>query len=84
MEDIEKIIKKTNEKNESKVNWTKAWATKYPVLGKYQNEVNTDFYKTRLRELLDSLKKEYNYSELDSMLVLKDILYHEWKQDMNK
>ena len=29
--------------------------------------------------MLDSLTYEYGYNELDSMLVLKDILYHEWK-----
>lgn len=29
--------------------------------------------------MLEDLKKEYKYNELDAMLVLKDILYHEWK-----
>lgn len=79
MEDIEKIIKQTNEENESKVNWTNAWSKKYPILKKYQEEVNVQLYKSKLREMLNSLKEEYGYSELDSMLVLKDILYHEWK-----
>ena len=32
-----------------------------------------------MREMLDNLKNQYHYNNLDSMLVLKDILYHEWK-----
>ena len=38
-----------------------------------------------IRNLLESLTKEYQYTELDAMLVLKDILYQEWKsQKKNK
>lgn len=29
--------------------------------------------------MLINLQKEYDFNTLDSMLVLKDILYHEWK-----
>ena len=29
--------------------------------------------------MLEDLKITYEYNELDAMLVLKDILYHEWK-----
>lgn len=29
--------------------------------------------------MLDELKAEYGYSELDAMLALKDILYQVWK-----
>ena len=31
--------------------------------------------------MLDSLMLNYNFNKLDSMLVLKDILYHEWKDN---
>lgn len=31
--------------------------------------------------MLSSLSKEYGFNDLDSMLVLKDILYHEWKDN---
>ena len=36
-------------------------------------------YAFQMREMLDNLKNQYHYNKLDSMLVLKDILYHEWK-----
>ena len=32
MRDIENIIKDTNEDNQNKVNWTKAWSSKYPCV----------------------------------------------------
>lgn len=80
MKDIEEIIKNTNEENQSKIDWTKAWGKKYPVLGTYQNKVDIDKYSKKIRELLDNLKEEYNYNELDAMLVLKDILAHEYRK----
>ncbi len=79
--EIEKIIKKTTEKNQDKVNWTKAWSTKYPILKTYQKEVDIPKYSTQLRKLLEDLKLTYNYSEVDAILVLKDILYHEMKKE---
>ena len=79
MRDIENIIKDTNEDNQNKVNWTKAWSSKYPVLATYQEEVAVEKYAKEIRKILGDLQKTYNYNELDAMLVLKDILYHEWK-----
>ncbi len=79
MRDIENIIKDTNDDNQNKVNWTKAWSSKYPVLATYQEEVDVEKYAKEIRKILGDLQKTYNYNELDAMLVLKDILYHEWK-----
>lgn len=61
-----------------KVNWTKVWSGKYPILKKYQKEVNIEKYAKEIRKMFNSIQKEYGYSELDSMLVLKDILAHEY------
>ena len=76
---IEETIRNTNEENESKIDWTNAWSKKYPVLATYQQKVNVSKYSSIIRQMLDSLANDYGYSELDSMIVLKDILYHEWK-----
>lgn len=78
MKKIEEIIKETNEENQSKINWTKAWGSKYPILKTYQKEVDINKYSKELRKLLAQLQDEHNYSELDAMLVLKDILAHEY------
>lgn len=79
LQEIEEIIKNTDEEKEEIINWTNAWGKKYPILIKYQSEVNIDEYKKEIRKMLNNLQSEYNYNNLDSMLVLKDILYHEWK-----
>ena len=78
MDKIEKIIKNTNEDNQEKVNWTKAWSTKYPILKKYQKEVDINKYAKEIIKMFNSLQKDYGYNELDAMLVLKDILAHEY------
>lgn len=79
LKEIEHIIKNTDEKKEAKVDWTNAWSKKYPVLATYQQVVNIDGYASVIRKMLEQLKMDYRYNDLDSMLVLKDILYHEWK-----
>lgn len=79
MKPIEEVIRGTNEKNQDKVNWTKAWSGNYPILKTYQKEVNIDVYAKPLQEMLQQLENEYHYSKQDAMLVLKDILYHVWK-----
>ena len=84
MEDIEKVIKQANAENQEKINWTKAWNKKYPVLATYTNKVDVEKYSKEIRNLLESLQQEYQYTELDAMLVLKDILYQEWKNQKKK
>lgn len=78
MKNIEEILKNTTEENQKEVNWTKVWSTKYPVLKTYQKEVDIPKYSKEIRRMIDELKRIYNYSELDAMLVLKDILAHEY------
>ena len=57
-----------------------AWAKRYPILARYQGEVNVPLHARRIRQMLDELKAEHGCSELDAMLALKDILYQVWKQ----
>lgn len=81
LQEIEQAIKKTKEETESKVDWTNAWGKRYPILLTYRQVVNIDDYVLGLREMLHRLQREYHYNYLDSMLILKDILYHEWKDN---
>lgn len=80
MKEIEEAIEKSSVEKDEKVDWTKAWGKKYPILLKYQKEVNIPNYGVRLGAMLDELKAEYGYSEPDALLVLKDILAQEWKK----
>ena len=79
LQEIEEIIEKNDEKLNEKVNWTNAWGKKYPILLKYQTEVNTSNYAFRITKMFDEIKNEYGYSKQDTMLVLKDILYQSYK-----
>ncbi len=78
--EIQEIIDRTDEKIEEKIDWRAAWGKKYPILIRYQNEVNVPNYARRINLMLDELKQEYHYNEQDIVLVLKDILYQTWKK----
>lgn len=80
IKEIQEVIDRTSEKTEEKIDWTNAWGKKYPILLKYQEEVNIPNYAYRINRMLDELKQQYQFNELDAMLVLKDILYHTWKE----
>lgn len=84
MNKIEKIIQNVNENNQDKVDWTKAWSIKYPILKTYQKEVDIPRYATKIRNMFNELQKNYGYNELDAMLVLKDILAHEYLDNNKK
>lgn len=79
VEEIEQMIGNTSEETSKKIDWTKLWAEKYPVLTAYQQEVDTGAYADALQGLLAKLEREQGYSSLDAMLVLKDILAHTWE-----
>ncbi len=78
--EIQQAIERTSEEVEEKIDWTSAWGKKYPILLSYQKEVNTPNYEVRLGAMIDELKAEYGYSEMDAFLVLKDILAKVWKE----
>lgn len=77
--EIEEVIDKTTEKTQEKVDWTRLWGKKYPVLLTYSQVVETEDYAAKLQELLARLKRDYGYGDLDAFLVLKDILAQLWK-----
>ena len=80
VKEFEQIIQRPSEEIEK--NWLdKYFGKKYPILMKYQKEVNFPNYTVRLRLMLDKLKKEYWYTDLESFLVLKDILAKLWKSE---
>ena len=81
---IEQIIRETTDENQSKTDWTKAWSTKYPILKTYQAEVDIPHYTRQIRAMLIELQATYGYSEQDAMLVLKDILAHEYMDNRKK
>ena len=79
VQEIQEVIDRTREEVSDKIDWTKAWSKKYPVLTQYQTQVDAAPYVAELERLLENLKKDYGYNELDAFLVLKDILARVWK-----
>ena len=84
LNEIQEIIEKSDEALNEKIDWTSAWGKKYPILIRYQQEVNIPNYARRLNIMFDELKEEYHYNEQDAMLILKDILYQTWKKRKTK
>ena len=80
VKEIQEAIDRTSEDVTNKIDWTKAWSKKYPILVQYQKEVEVEHYASQLDGLLHDLEKKYGYDELNSFLVLKDILAVVWKR----
>lgn len=80
VQEIEQMIERTSEELQEKIDWNQMWGKKYPILVKYQTEVNIPYYAAKLELLLRQLREEYHYNELDAMLVLKDILAQVWNR----
>ena len=80
VKEIERVIENTSEETQKKIDWTKAWSKKYPVLGVYRQTVDVEKYGRELQKLLGQLKIEYGYNDLDALLVLKDILGRVWNR----
>lgn len=76
--ELEQVVKNTSEEISRKVDWSKLWAEKYPVLSSYKQEVRITEYVLPLKEMLEKLSVDYGYNDLDSFLVLKDILAGLW------
>ena len=78
--EVEQAIERTTPALEEKIDWTKAWGKKYPILLTYRQDVtDVDVYAEKLSEMIEELRRTYGYNELDAMLVLKDILAAVWK-----
>ncbi len=78
VKEIQDVIQRTSEETQQKIDWTKMWADKYPVLATYQQTVQTENYTETLRALLARLRQDYGYNRQDAFLVLKDILAQIW------
>lgn len=80
VQEIQQVIERTSSALEEKIDWTKAWGRKYPVLLTCRQDVDVENYAVQLDALIQELRREYGYGELDAFLVLKDILATVWKR----
>ncbi|WP_312643842.1 helix-turn-helix transcriptional regulator [Hydrogenoanaerobacterium sp.] len=61
------------------IDWTSAWSKKYPILASYQGIKGIDTYREQVSQLYDDFKKEFDLNDVDTVLIVKDILYQKYK-----
>lgn len=79
---VHDAIAHTAENLVDRIDWTHAWAGKYPILASYPDQMapsDISRYAGELASLIQELEEAYGWSRQDAMLVLKDILYRVWK-----
>lgn len=65
------------------IDWTSAWSKKYPILAS-QGMQGINSYSEKISNLYDEFKKEFDFNDQDTALVLKDILYQKYKMSKKK
>jgi len=66
------------------IDWSSAWSKKYPILASYQSIEGINTYCEKISELYDTFKNEFNFNDVDTVLILKDILYQKYKMEKKK
>lgn len=66
------------------IDWTSAWSKKYPILATYTGIYGIDNYQKKINELFDAFKEEMKFNDVDTVLILKDILYQKYKSERKK
>ena len=63
--DIQDVIDRTSQAVSEKIDWTKAWSKKYPVLARYQSEADIPDYAAGLwKRLIDMKIKKSSLTEM--------------------
>ena len=78
----QQMIESVSDEAQARIDWSKVWSKKNPVLATYHQTVRIDDYAPALREMLTQLRVDYGYNNTDAILVLKDILARVWKGQM--
>ena len=50
MQEIQDVIDRISDEVTEKIDWTKAWSKKYPILASYQKEVDISYYEMCIRD----------------------------------
>jgi len=68
----------------NEIDWTNAWSEKYTILAKYHEDHKAKLYIKRIFEMYDEMKKEMDLTEIDTFLVMKDMVYQRYKRFTKK
>ena len=83
-EEIEQIIENSNKEKQNNIDWSSAWSKKYPILATYLSLDGIEKYSAQIENICKKVKAEFDFSELDTFLVVKDIVYRIYKKQNEK
>ena len=63
VKEIQQIIERTSEEVEEKIDWTRAWGKKYPILLTYTRDVNVENYAVRLEAMIGELRDAFRQAQ---------------------
>lgn len=66
------------------MSWKNLWSKKYPVLNYYDENYIVENYEDELEKLYDSFKTEFKTSDVDTLIIMKGIIYNKYLKDKNK
>lgn len=66
------------------IDWTSAWSKKYPILSTYPKIEGIGKYEEKIAVLFNTMMQEYDLNEQDTVLILKDILYHQFLKEKKR
>lgn len=84
LKEIEQIIENSNEEKQNDIDWSSAWSKKYPILATYLSLDGIEKYSAQIENICKKVKVEFDFSELDTFLVVKDIVYRIYKKSRMK
>lgn len=84
MREIEQVIQNSNETKEKEIDWSSAWSKKYPILGSYLSLEGIEKYLLQVEHICEKIKIQYDFSELDTFLVVKDMVYRIYRKSQKK
>lgn len=84
LKEIEQIIENTDEEKQKQVDWSRAWSKKYPILAAYPSREGMGKYAAQIESICENLKGEFGFSDLDTLLVVKDMVYQIYKKNGGK
>ena len=84
LKEIQQIIENSNEEKQNEIDWSSAWSKKYPILATYVSLDGIEKYSAQIENIYKKVKAEFDFSELDTFLIVKDIVYRIYKKQNEK
>ena len=78
--DAQRIFERFYQGKKKDIDWSSAWSKKYPILTAYLSLDGIEKYSAQIENICKKVKIEFDFSELDTFLVVKDMVYRTYKK----